>query len=72
MELYFLVNIEFLSQFDQDSVNGVKVVTVVATSRSKVQNHQIIFSSTYRLMILIPSAQKGLLADSSLSLDDQW
>jgi len=36
MKLDLLINVKFLSEFNQDSVDSIEVVAVVATSGSKV------------------------------------
>ena len=42
MELYFLVNVELFPKFDEDTVDSVKVITVVASCCSKMQDYQVI------------------------------
>ena len=59
MEFHFLVDVEFLAQLDEDAVYRVEVVAVVATSRCKVQNQQVIAAALglHRLVVLVPFCQ---------------
>lgn len=73
MELYFLVDAEFFSELDEDAVEGIEVVAVVAACGCEVQDDQIIVSMVpfERLMILIPLCNECFLTGTLLPLDDQ-
>lgn len=45
MEFYLLINIEFFSQFDEDTVDSIEIITIISTSCSEVQDDEIIIST---------------------------
>lgn len=38
MKLHFLPDIKFLSKFNKNSINGIKIVTIISTCCSKVKD----------------------------------
>lgn len=56
MELDFLINVELFSQLDENPIQCVKVIAVVASCGREMQDDEIIVSmiSIERFMILIP------------------
>ena len=72
MQLNFLINVEFFSQFDENSVEGIKVVAVAASGCGEVQDDQIIISVVFEgLVVVIPLGKQGLLSYSAVGLDDK-
>jgi CHAD domain-containing protein len=60
-------------KLNEDSVERKKVITVVASSGGEVRNDDVLGPALLLLlMILNPLDQECLLANSALSLDDQW
>jgi hypothetical protein len=73
MEFNFLIDIKFFPKFDENAIYGIEVVTIISTCSGEVENNEIIISACCfeRLMILVPFHKEGLLADSSISLDNK-
>ena len=72
MQFYFLVDIEFLPQFDEDPVECVEVVAVVAACCCEMEEDQIVVSVALEgLVVLEPLDQKGLLAHAAVGFDDE-
>jgi hypothetical protein len=71
MKFYLLVDVEFLSKFDKNAVDGIEVVAVVAACCGEVQDDEIVVlaDSAQRLMVLVPFDEKGLLANTSIGLN---
>ena len=44
MKFDFLADIEFLPEFDEDAVDGVVIIGVVASSGGKVQDDEVVMS----------------------------
>jgi hypothetical protein len=53
VEFDFLSNVEFLSELDQNPVNGIVVVGVVAASCSKMQNNQVVLASRLHQLLVV-------------------
>lgn len=72
MQFHLLADVECLSQLDQNPIQSIEVVAVVATRRSKMHQNQILsFLLPCRLMVLVPLVDEGLFADSTICLDHQ-
>ena len=73
MELNFLIDVQFLSQLDQNTIDGVEIIAIVSSCGCEVKDHKIIILLIFheRLMILVPFDQKSLFADSTIGLDDE-
>jgi len=74
MEFHLLVDVELFSQFDQNTINGIEVVTVVSSRCREVQDYQVVvfLYAFQRLMVLKPFYKQSLFAYPSVRLDHQW
>jgi hypothetical protein len=74
MKLNFLIDIELFSQLDQNTINGIKVVTVISPCCCKVKNDKIIiFASALQwLMVFIPLDKESFFPNSAISLNYKW
>lgn len=79
MELHLLANIQFLSQFNENAIDCIEIIAVIASRRGEVQYCQIIFIlnifNSYlglnALMVLVPLDQQSFFAHAAVPLDDE-
>lgn len=71
MQFYLLVDVEFLSEFDEDAVDGVEIVAIVSASGGEVKDDEIIvFAISFQgLVVFVPLDQQCLLAHAPIGLD---
>ena len=67
-----MIDVEFLPEFDEDSIESVVVVAVVASGGGEVEDDEVVVAVVFEgLVVLIPLGEEGLLADSPVCLDDE-
>ena len=68
----FLVNIEFFSQLNEDAIEGVEVVAVIAASGGEVEEDEVVVSMGLEgLVVLEPLNEKSLLAHPAFGLNNK-
>jgi hypothetical protein len=71
VQLYLLVDVKFLSQLDENSIESVEVVAVVASRGCEVEDDEVIITTAQSFVVVVPLGEEGLLADSPVGLDDE-
>ena len=72
MQFNFLVDVEFFPEFDEDAVEGVEVVAVVASGGGEVEEDEVVVTVGLEgLVVLEPLDEKGFFAHPAVGLDDE-
>ena len=72
VQFNFLVDVEFFPEFDEDAVEGVEVVAVVASGGGEVEEDEVVVTVGLEgLVVLEPLDEESLLAHPTVGLDDE-
>lgn len=53
MEFYFLSDVEFFSEFDEDAIDGIVVVRIVSAGGCEVENDEVIISAGLDKLLVV-------------------